>query len=314
MNDHHHEHNYKSLALRRLILSLSITAVVMVVEVIGGWLTGSIALISDAGHMLTHAFAIAVSIFGIVVARRPACHHRTFGLLRAEVVAAFVNALFLLAVTAWIVFEAAQRFLDPQPILTLQMLAVAIVGLTVNVVSIFLLESSRRGDLNVHSVFLHMIGDAASSVAIVVAAILIRVTQWLWIDPLVSVGIAVLIAIWAASLLRESLRVLLEMAPKGHTVDDIISAMRAKFPEIVDTEHEHVWTITPSVVCFSAHLTVDAAQLTRVDVNDWLHRIEHWLRDKFDVSESTLQLRHAGRGKCQVAGGENGSTPTKNTL
>ena len=276
--------------IKRLSWSFGITSLVMVIEAVGGWLAGSIALVSDAGHMLTHAFAIAISVFGLLIARLPACHHRTFGLLRAEIVAAFVNALFLVAVTVWIVVESVQRIVNPRSIIVSQMLAIAGLGLLVNVISILLLESGRRGNLNVQAVFMHMVSDAASSVAIVLAAIVIRFTQWVWLDPVVSMGIALLIVIWAGRLLRESLRVLLEMAPRGRTVNEIIDVLQREFPQVIEAEHEHVWTITPSVICFSAHLTVDASRLPAGGINDWLHNVERWLADEFDVSESTLQV------------------------
>jgi len=285
-----HQHR-KGTTLRRLVWSLAITAVVMVIEFAGGWLSGSIALMSDAGHMLTHVIALGVGLSGVVVAQRPRCHHRTFGLLRAEVVAAFANALFLLFVTVWIVWESVGRILHPLPIMTMQMLAIAFLGLAVNVVSLLLLESSRQGDLNVRSVFIHMASDALSSVAIVIAAFVIRATGWTWLDPAVSIGIALLIVIWAANLLRDSLRVLLEMAPKGHNVDDIAAAMRKRFPEIVTTDYEHVWAITPSTIIYTAHLTIDGVRVTRERVNDWLESVAGWLKEEFGVSESTLQVK-----------------------
>lgn len=287
----HHQHDYKSHTLNRLGWSLGITAAIMVVEFIGGWLSGSIALVSDAVHMFTHVVALGISISGILIARKPVCHHRTFGLLRAEVVAAFINGLFLLVATAWIVFESVDRILHPQPILTMQMLTVAIIGLTVNIISIFLLEGSRKGDINVHSVFLHMVSDAASSVAIVIAAIVIRFTNWIWLDPAVSIGIAILIVLWAGGLLRDSLRVLLEMAPKGHDVETITKAMKKQFPQIIDTSDEHIWTITPSVIVFTAHLKINLQESTSKQSNALLDDLENWLKGEFGISESTLQLK-----------------------
>jgi len=285
-----HQHGNEA-TMRRLGWSLGVTAVVMVVEFAGGWLSGSIALMSDAGHMFTHVLALGIGLSGAVIARRPRCHHRTFGLLRAEVVAAFVNALFLLLVTVWIVWESVERIMNPRPIMTIQMLAIAFLGLAVNVFSLFLLESSRHGNINVRSVFVHMASDAASSVAIVIAAFVIRATGWNWLDPAVSIGIALLIVIWAVDLLRESLRVLLEMAPKGRNVDDIASAMRKRFPEIVTTDYEHVWAITPSTIIYTAHLTIDGVRVPRDRVNDWLESVNAWLNDEFGVSESTLQVK-----------------------
>ena len=269
---------------------MGITGVVMLIEAAGGWISGSIALISDAGHMLTHGFAIAVSMFGILIARRPPCHHRTFGLLRAEVLAAFINSLFLLLITVWIVYEAIERFINPIEILTGQMLAVAVLGLIVNVVSIFLLESSRHGDLNIQSVFLHMIGDAASSIAIVIAAIVIQSTGWLWLDPAVSIGIALLIVIWALGLLKESSRVLLEMAPKGRNVHEISHALRERFPMIVETSREHIWMVTQEVIVFTAHLGVAPSRMTEDDQGVWIGQVKDWLAEEFHITESTLQL------------------------
>ncbi len=292
-HDGHHQ-EYKELTFRRLKWSLAITVVVMGVEVAGGWATGSIALISDAGHMLTHSFAIAVSMFGIMIARYPPCHHRTYGLLRSEVLAAFINGLFLIAVAAWIVFESVERLRRPTEILTGEMLAIALLGLVVNVISMVLLESSRHDDLNVRSVFMHMVGDAASSVAIVLAALVIRYTGWGWIDPAVSIVIAIWIAVWAADLLRESARVLLEMAPKGRNVHEIAQALKERFPEVLSTSHEHLWTITPDVAVFTARLRVNPERLQREEMEPWLHAAHDWLRDAFHISESTLQVSFSG--------------------
>lgn len=287
---HGHDHGYKNVALQRLGWSLAITAVVMLVEAVGGWLVGSIALISDAGHMLTHAFAIGVSIFGIKVARLPACHHRTFGLLRAEVLAALINGIFLVLISVWIVIESVQRFMEPREILTAQMTLIALLGLVVNVVSIALLRGSRHKDLNIRSVFLHMIGDAVSSVALVVAAFVIRFTHWFWLDPLLSIAIAVWIVIWAAGLLKESGRVLLEMAPKDQNVHRIATAMKERFPIITETSHEHLWTITEEVIVFSAHLGIRAGALSTSQMKRWLEEVEHWLSEEFGIVESTLQV------------------------
>jgi cobalt-zinc-cadmium efflux system protein len=287
---HEHHHNYKHVAFQRLWLSLLITLSVMVIEIVGGWISGSIALISDAGHMFTHAFAIAVSLLGIKIARIPRCHHRTFGLLRAEVVAAFVNGLFLLLVSLWIIVESILRALQPQDILTTQMFAVAVLGLLVNVLSMYLLEGSRHGDLNVRSVFLHMIGDAVSSVAIIIAAVIIRYTHWMWLDPAISSAIAIWISIWALHLLKESLRVLLEIAPPGIVSQEISEQMKEKFPQIVDTRNERLWTISEDVTVFSAYIHIDKNHPSTTSPDDLCTHINRWLHDTYEIKESTLQL------------------------
>ncbi|MFX0009871.1 MAG: cation diffusion facilitator family transporter, partial [Candidatus Hermodarchaeota archaeon] len=236
---------FRSVEKRKLILSLSITVIVMVVEIIGGMLTSSIALISDAGHMFTHAFALSLSLLAIIIASKPACNHKTFGLYRAEVLAAFLNGIFLFVVAGLIIFEAIERFLNPENVLSLYMLIIAILGLIVNIASILILQGSQKSNIGIKSVFYHMIADAASSIGIVIAAIIISFTNWNFLDPLVSVGISVVILYWAWGVLRDSTRILLEMAPKGVEIEDIVGGLKKEFSIISEVFHVHLWTITP---------------------------------------------------------------------
>ncbi len=251
-----HPHEHRATEKKKLILSLSITSIAMIIEFIGGFLTNSIALISDAGHMFTHCFAIGISVIAIVIAAsKPPCHHRTFGLYRTEILAAFINGLFLLLVVGVIVYEAVQRILHPVEVLSLQMLAVAIIGLSVNIASILILHGSNKEDMNVRSVFYHMIADAVSSVGIVIAAVVIFYTRWQIIDPLVSIGICVVIVYWAWGVLKESTRILLEMAPVGLNTDTIGDDLRTNFPEIEEIYNAHLWTVTADMLVFSAHIS-----------------------------------------------------------
>ncbi len=164
-----HLFEYRHVEQKKLQISLSITLVAMFLEIIGGYLTNSIALLSDAGHMFTHAFALIIGITAILIARRPPCHHQTFGLYRAEVLAAFINGLFLLVVAGIIIYEAVLRLIHPIEILGLEMLFIAFIGLVVNIVSILILRGAHQKDLNIRSVFYHMFADAISSVGIVIA-------------------------------------------------------------------------------------------------------------------------------------------------
>ena len=253
-----HPHEHRAVEKKKLILSLSITSIVMIIEFIGGFLTNSIALISDAGHMFTHCFAIGISVIAIIIAaRNPPCHHRTFGLYRTEILAAFINGLFLLSVVGVIIYEAIRRILPPVEVLGLQMLVVAIIGLSVNIASIFILRGSNKEDINVRSVFYHMIADAASSVGIVIAAAVIFYTGWHIIDPLVSLGICAAIVYWAWGVLKESTRILLEMAPARLNTDTIGDDLRANFPEVVAIYNAHLWTVTADMLVFSAHVKLD---------------------------------------------------------
>lgn len=282
--------DYRSVEKRKLILSLSITLVVMIVEVIGGFLTHSIALISDAGHMFTHCFALGISLAAIMIARKPLCHHRTFGLYRAEIVAAFVNGLFLLFVVAIIIYEAVLRIIHPEEVLSLHMLMIALVGLAVNLVSIGILHGSHKEDMNVRSVFYHMVADAASSVGIVVAAIVIFYTGWNIIDPLVSLGISGVIIYWAWGILKDSTIILLEMAPRGLNTDIISDDLKSHFPEIRELFNVHLWTITADMLVFSAHVLLNEAQENSVNQDTLIERINRYLSEQYQVIESTIQM------------------------
>lgn len=281
--------NYRSVERRKLLLSLSITSIVMIVELIGGFLTHSIALISDAGHMFTHCFAIGISLVAIMIARKPLCHHRTFGLYRAEIVAAFVNGLFLLLVVGIIIYEAVLRIIYPKEVLSFSMLIIGFIGLSVNMVSIAILHGSHKEDMNVRSVFYHMIADAASSVGIVVAAIIILYTGWNIIDPIVSLGISAMIAYWALGILKQSTTILLEMAPTGLNTDIISDDLKSRFPEIKELFNVHLWTITPDMLVFSAHMVLDQKNASVMDQDNLIEKINSYLSEKYKIIESTIQ-------------------------
>ncbi len=284
-----HLFEYRSIEKKKLTLSLIITIVVMVVELIGGFLTHSIALISDASHMFTHCFAIGISLVAIEIARKPPCHHRTFGLYRAEILAAFVNGLFLLLVVAVITYEAVARMIHPQEVVSLSMLMIGIIGLVVNIVSIIILHGSHREDLNVKSVFYHMTGDAISSVGIVIGAGIIYYTGWNIIDPLISLVISAIIIYWALGILRESTKILLEMAPTGLNSDTITADLKRRFPEIKELYSAHLWTITANMLVFSVHIRFDDTVSKLHEQHKVISQINKYLAEKYHIIESTIQ-------------------------
>jgi cobalt-zinc-cadmium efflux system protein len=296
-----HIFEYRTVEKRKLTLSLMITAIVMLIEIAGSILSRSIALISDAGHMFTHAFAITISLVAIVIASRPPCHHRTFGLYRAEILAAFINGLFLLMVGGLIIYEAIERIIRPEDVLAVDMLVVALIGLVVNFVSIAILHGSHKRNLNIRGVFYHMIADAASSVGIVAAAIVIYYTKWNIIDPLVSIGISIAIVFWAWRILKDSAKILLEMAPTGLNVDTIIKDLKGKFPQIKHLEHAHLWTITADMLVFSAHMLLQDSTQTAVEQNLLIAEINKYLHRKYHIIESTIQILCEGdAGTCPL--------------
>ncbi|MFX1409133.1 MAG: cation diffusion facilitator family transporter [Promethearchaeota archaeon] len=283
-----HLFQYRSVERKKLYISLIITATVMVLEIIGGLITNSIALLSDAGHMFTHAFAIGISLLAIIIARKPPCHHKTFGLYRAEVLAAFINGLFLIPIVGLIIYEAILRFLYPKEVFGFYMLLIALIGLFVNLTSIVILQGSHNNNLNVKSVFYHMIGDAVSSIGIVVASIIILYTNFNILDPMVSIGISIVILYWAWSVLKESTRILLEMAPKGLNIDTINDDLRNTFKEIEEIYNVHLWTITPDMLIFSAYIKI--IEEININQDNLISEINNYLFKKYNIIESTIQV------------------------
>ncbi len=281
-------HEYKSVAKNKLVLSMIITGSVMVVEVIGSILTGSLALGSDAGHMFTHLFALAISFIAIVIACKAPCHHRTYGFYRAEILAALFNSIFLFGVTAYIFYQGIERLLNPQPVLGFEMLLVALLGLAANGISILILRGSVRSDLNIKGAFLHMFADTASSVAIIIGAIVVSLTNWYIIDPLLGIGISVLIFVWAWSLLKDSVNVLLETAPKGMNIDIVSLELKKNMPEILQINDMHIWEITSGMYSLTAHIEADLTNYE--NTKQIVEKINKILDEEYGIEHTTIQI------------------------
>jgi cobalt-zinc-cadmium efflux system protein len=277
---------YRDVARKRLIISLTITLTVMILEIVGGLIANSVALISDASHMFTHAFAISISLFAIYLANKPTCHHKTFGLYRAEVLSAFINGLFLLGIVGFIIYEAVMRFIYPVEINSIYMFIVALIGLAVNIASIIILQGSQKGNLNVKGVFYHMIGDAASSIGIVFISIVIFFTNWFFLDPIVSFLISGVIIYWAYGILKDSTRILLEMAPSGLDVHMIEEDLKEKYGEIKQIEHTHLWTITPQILVLTTHILLEP----EINSDSFIQKVSMYLAEKYNITESTIQV------------------------
>jgi len=248
----HPEHNHGSRALR---IALALTLVLLVGEAIGGWLSNSLALLADAGHVFTDAGALGLSLFVAWFCRQQGSAAKTYGYLRWEILAALINGATLLGISAWIMVEAVLRLRSPEHVHGGLMLVVAVIGLVVNAAAAFILHPARGDSLNVRGAYLHVMGDLLASVGTVVAAVIIRYTGWLAADPLASLLSTVLIMRGAWSLLKESVDVLLEAAPSHIPLDGV----RARLEEIpgVESVHDlHVWTVTSGLVAASAHAMV----------------------------------------------------------
>lgn len=281
---HHHGVHRHAVTTSRLRAALAITAAFMVVEVVGGLLSNSLALLADAGHMLTDVAALGLSLFAAWFSQQPASPRRSFGYLRWEVLAAFLNGAALVLVSAWIVWEAIVRLGAPEPLNGGLMLGVAVAGLGVNAVAAWLLHSSRDASLNVRGAYLHVIGDLLGSVATVFAALLVTFTGWLIADPLASLAMSVLVLRGAWRLVRESVDVLLESSP-AHIAPDAVRRQLEAIPGIESVHDLHVWTVTSGMIAMSAHAIVREPERHQ-------HVLEH-VHDAmrlFGIDHVTVQL------------------------
>jgi len=285
---HRHSGSLASkLSERRLLLALGITVAVAAAEVVGGIVGNSLALISDAGHMVTDVIALGLSLFAVRLTKRAPTPTRTFGYFRAEIMAALANGALLVLVSAYILYEAYQRIFEPADVQGGLMLAVAVVGLAANLGSMALLRGSSEKSLNVRGAFLHMLSDAISSVGVIVAGLVIIFTGWSIVDPIVSIAITGLILRGAVSLMRESMNVLLEATPKHLKVEEIVREVKA-IPGAKDMHDVHVWTISSGMYALSAHVLTENRALA--ECSAVLERINEMLWDKYAIGHTTLQL------------------------
>lgn len=272
---------------RRLKVTLAIVLVIMVVEVIGGIFSSSLALLGDAGHMLVDALALGLSLFAMRVARRPATATKTFGYHRVEILAALANGAVLVLVSAYIFYEAYQRFLEPSVVKTPLMLTIAIIGLSANLGGVLLLNKASHRSLNIKAAFWHIIGDTISSVGVIIAGVVILFTGWYVADAIVAVVIGIIILWGAVRIVGESADVLLEVVPKHVETSQVIESIR-NIPGVNEVHDIHIWTITSSIYALSAHLVIDDQMVSRsVDI---VRMVRQELAKRYNISHTTLQL------------------------
>ena len=288
-HDHRHDHAVHGTGARALGLAAALTGGMMVVEFVGGWWSNSLALVSDAGHMLTDVGALLISLAALKLAQAPADARRTFGWQRTEILAALLNGLTLLALAAYVAYEAVPRLLHPEPIQSGIMMAVATVGLIVNVAGFFLLRTHSEENLNIRGALLHVLGDLLSSVAVLVGGTVVWWKGWIWIDPALSLLIAAIIANGAVRVTREALGILLEFSPahvKPAEVEKLILAQ----PGVLGLHHLHLWSLSSQRHALSAHLLVDDRRVSESDT--LLAHLRHLLKDRFSIGHATFQLEH----------------------
>ncbi|MFQ6145901.1 cation diffusion facilitator family transporter [Streptomyces seoulensis] len=301
-HDHGHGHTHGASGtaaaahVGTLRIALSITLAVTVVEIVGGILADSLALVADAAHMATDALGLGMALFAIRIANRPPSRNRTFGLARAEILAALANCLLLLGVGGYVLFEAIQRFVTPAETHGGLMIVFGLIGLVANSVSLSLLMRGQKESLNVRGAFLEVAADALGSLAVMISAAVILLTGWRSADPIASLAIGLLIVPRTVKLLRETLDVLLEAAPKNVDMEEVRAHILA-LDGVEDVHDLHAWTITSGLPVLSAHVVVSSELLGAIGHEKLLHELQRCLGDHFDVEHCTFQLEPGGHAE-----------------
>jgi len=280
-------HSHSNNNMRRVIIALALTAAFMLVEVAGGIISGSLALLADAGHMLTDTMALALAAVAFSVSKRPPDKRLTYGYQRFQILAAFVNGLSLLVIVGWILFEAVSRFLDPPEVMGGTMLAVATAGLVVNLISFIVLHGGDRDNLNIRGAALHVAGDLLGSVAAIAAALVIISTGWMAIDPILSVAVAMLILRSAWMLVKRSSHVLLEGAPEWLDLDAMQEKVVTRVPTVTSIHHVHVWGLTPQDLMLTMHVCMAVQPDNPTEV---IRGVKNVLQDEYGIGHSTIEI------------------------
>lgn len=284
---------------RSLVLALGLTTTFLVAEVVGAFVSGSLALLADAAHMLTDAGGLALALFAIWFASRPPSPSKTYGYLRTEVLAALINAVVLLLLAVYILYEAYQRFFEPPEVLSTPMLIVAVVGLAVNLISMRLLAAGSEESLNLKGAYFEVLADMLGSIGVIISALVIMLTGWTLVDPIIGAAIGVFIVPRTWTLLKNAVNILLEGTPIGFEIEKLERVLEA-LPDVVDVHDLHVWTITSGVDAMSGHLVV----VDGADEQSVLVAARELLHEDFGIEHATIQIETAatksGEAKTQV--------------
>ncbi len=296
MHDHHGHshgtacsHSHGASSRRRLMITLLLAAVYMVAEFVGGLISHSLALLADAGHMLSDVASLALSCFAVWLSDRPAGTQRTFGYYRAEILAALLNGAALIAVAVFILVEACERLQNPPEVQGGLMMGIAVGGLIVNLVGLFILHGGRNENLNIRGAWLHVLSDTLGSVAVIVSGILISLYGWHWVDPAISILISLLIVYFSWRLLADAVWVLMEGAPSRIDVNRVRLALNES-PGVADVHDLHVWTIASGLDSLSCHVVSDESR-THVDLLESLRTTVH---QEFGIDHVTIQIEPTG--------------------
>lgn len=290
-HQHNHSHNHTENK-RALMISFLLIGIFMIVEVIGGILTNSLALISDAGHMFSDAFALGLSLFAIKLGERKATSKKTFGYRRFEMIAASINGITLIGISLYIFVEAFRRFTNPFHVESLGMLTISTVGLIINIfVAWILMSGDKDENLNIRSAFLHVIGDLLGSLGAIIAALLIYFFDWGIADPIASIVVAILVLISGWRVTKESFHILMEGVPFNIELESVKNSL-LNIPHVLDVHDLHIWSLTSGVPMLICHLTIDEMG----DHDEILRLAQNILHDQYEIEHSTLQVEKEVNG------------------
>jgi len=280
-----HMHDHRGTDKKVLKWALTITLITMFLEFFYGFLSNSLALISDAIHMFTHSFALIISLVAIIIASKKAPIEKTFGYYRVEVIAAFINGITIVLSIFWILYEAVERFLNPEIIDVKTAMVVAIIGLVVNLITGFILMQGDKDNINLKSAFIHMLSDALSSVAIIIGYIVIHYTSWYFIDIILAVMVAFVIGKWAIDVLKASVNTLMESSPVDlNEVKEFIE----RHKEVIELHDVHIWEITGDMYNMTAHVIIEKTSLENYE--QLLREINYELKEKYKIVHTTFQF------------------------
>lgn len=287
-----HNHDTNEVSQPKLIFTIILNLVITAVQIIGGIISGSLALISDAIHNLSDSVSVILAWFAQVLSRKPSTLKSTFGYKRAEILAAFINSIALIAISIYLMFEAVNRLMHPEPVDPKWMFWLGLLGLVANGISVLILDHEKNKNINIKAAYLHLLGDALTSLAVIVGAVLIWFFNIIWVDALVTILIGLYLLVYTWGLLKESVTILMQMTPAALDIEKIKGRL-IKIEGLKNVHHIHVWNLTDKLLHFECHLNLEN-DLRVSDTTDICNQVRKILHDEFDVEHVTIQFEFGG--------------------
>lgn len=286
-----HSHDSHQVSGSKLLFTILLNLIITVAQVIGGLISGSLALISDAIHNLSDTVSVILAYFAQVLSGKPVTPKSTFGYKRAEILAAFLNAVVLIGISVFLVFEAVDRLLNIKEVEADWMFWLGLLGLFANGISVLILEREKNKSINIKAAYLHLLGDALTSLAVIIGAVLIWLFQIYWVDPIITILISVYLFVHTLSVLKESVTILMQMAPSQVKVDEIEKRLTL-ITELKNVHHIHLWNLTDKLIHFECHLVLED-DIKVSETNNILEKVRKVLHDEFDIEHITIQFEYA---------------------